>query len=248
MPTKLATKLLASLLLVVAGFVASVSTASSENTDQVLKNIESLIAARFQGLEITKISPSPVKGIYEWVSGGQIFYISEDANHLFNGALIDTITRSDLTAARVGKIHIGLINDIGDHNMLIYEPQKPINKTVTVFTDTSCPYCSQLHSEIDELLGEGIRVRYLMFPRAGLGSETHKELESVWCANDPLAAMTSAKAGGWVDHATCKNPIESHVAVANAIGLRGTPLIYLDDGQSIAGYRPAKDLIALIKE
>jgi len=225
----------------------SISMCLSDEIDAV-GELKQRITERFHGMQITEITPSPVAGIYELVSGGQVYYVTEDANHLFNGALIDTRSRTDLTTARKGKVHLGLINKIEEKDMLIYESDTESHSTVTVFTDTSCPYCSRLHEEIDELLEAGIRVRYLLFPRAGLGSETHKELESVWCAEDPLAAMTTAKNGGHVQSSSCTNPIESHVALAESVGLRGTPLIYLDDGRAIPGYRTAKELIAMIAE
>jgi thiol:disulfide interchange protein DsbC len=103
-----------------------------------------------------------------------------------------------------------------------------------------------MHAEIDTLLEEGIRVRYLMFPRAGIGSQGHKDLESVWCADDPLEAMTNAKAGGRIEAKSCSNPIEEHVALAERLGLRGTPLIYTDSGEKIPGYREASALVSMV--
>ena len=101
---------------------------------------------------------------------------------------------------------------------------------------------------MDTLLDEGVSVRYLLFPRAGLGSQGHKDLESVWCADDPQAAMTNAKAGGKIEPMTCDNPIEQHVALAERLGLRGTPLIYTDSGEKIPGYREARVLAGMVNQ
>ena len=60
--------------------------------------------------------------------------------------------------------------------------------------------------------------------------------------------MTAAKTGGIVAPATCENPIQSHVDLARQVELRGTPLIYLDNGTKIPGYHPANELIRMIKE
>ena len=79
--------------------------------------------------------------------------------------------------------------------MLIYEPDNYSGRSITVFTDTSCGFCRKLHQEIDQILDAGIAVRYLLFPRAGLGSAAHKNLESVWCSDNPQEAMTVAKFG-----------------------------------------------------
>jgi len=86
-----------------------------------------------------------------------------------------------------------------------------------------------------------------MFPRAGLNTPASEALESVWCAENPQLAMTTAKRGGQVDPKTCDNPIEAHVALAQNVGLRGTPLIYLDTGDRIPGYRDAATIVDMVK-
>jgi len=85
-----------------------------------------------------------------------------------------------------------------------------------------------------------------MFPRAGLESDSRVALESVWCSDDPQEAMTAAKAGQPIQPLACETPIEQHYALAEQVGLRGTPLIYLDNGTAIPGYREAKILVEMI--
>jgi thiol:disulfide interchange protein DsbC len=137
---------------------------------------------------------------------------------------------------------------MGEDNMLVYEPDEPTGRSITVFTDISCGFCRRLHADIDQLLDEGVAVRYLLFPRAGLGSSGHQALEDVWCNENPQEAMTVAKAGGKVATSNCTNPIESHVALATQVGLRGTPLIYTDSGVRIPGYREPAELVSIVKE
>ncbi len=47
---------------------------------------------------------------------------------------------------------------------------------------------------------------------------------------------------------TCDNPVDEHMEVAGALGLRGTPLIVLDDGRMQPGYVPAKRLSRLLEQ
>lgn len=218
------------------------SLVSAESLDQ----LESEIKKRLPDIDISSISETPIEGVYELISGGQIYYVGANGKHIIDGDLIDLDTRANLTADRLGGIHIGLINNIKEEDMLVYQSPKDTGRSITVFTDTSCGFCRRLHQELDVLLDAGISVRYLLFPRAGLGSPAHKNLESVWCADNPQAAMTIAKAGGEVAQKACSNPIESHMAMAEQVGLRGTPLIYLDTGQQIPGYRAAADLVQLV--
>lgn len=231
-----------------AAVVLCFSTLSLAQDTADLGELEAEISKRLPDLVITSIAETPVDGMYELISGGQIYYIGQGGRYIIDGELIDLDTRANLTNDRLGSIHIGLINGMDEEQMLIYKPEEDTGRSITVFTDTSCGYCRKLHEEIDSILDEGIAVRYLLFPRAGLNSPAYKNLESVWCADDPQGAMTTAKAGGSVPGKTCQNPIESHMALANQVGLRGTPLIYLDTGQQIPGYRAAAELVQMVKD
>lgn len=227
--------------------VLTLLSCNSVLADASVDAVQKQLAERLPGIGIDSLSESPIPGLYELITDGQIYYIDETADYLLDGNLIQLSDRSNLTEQRLGRIHMSLIEAVGEENMLIYEPASPSNRSITVFTDISCGYCRRLHAEIDTLLEEGVRVRYLLFPRAGLGSQGHKDLESVWCADDPQAAMTAAKAGAEIEALTCPNPVEQHMALAERVGLRGTPLIYTDSGDMIPGYRAADTLAAMVK-
>lgn len=232
-------------ILILLGVLFSISFGASAD-EQTIEHIRKMLDQRLPDIDVTSVQPSPVTGVYELVSDGQIYYVSADGNYIFDGDLIDMEKRQNLTTQRKGGLHLALINELDEKDMMVYETPDQSQRSITVFTDVSCGYCRKLHAELDELLEGGVRVRYLMFPRAGLGSQAHKDLESVWCAEQPLDAMTTAKAGGQIVPASCENPIESHVQLAEKVGLRGTPLIYLDNGQMIPGYRSASQLVQMI--
>ena len=233
------------ILAVLAALTVFSATASAESTlDEVGKRLSDSLP----GISVTSLTETPVPGLYELITDGQIYYLDESAEYLIDGSLIQLKDRVNLTDVRLGGIHMSLISDMGEANMLIYEPAKPSTRSITVFTDISCGYCRRLHAELDTLLEAGVRVRYLLFPRGGLGSQGHKDLESVWCADDPQGAMTNAKSGGNIDPKTCDNPIEQHIALAEQLGLRGTPLIYTDSGEKIPGYREASALASMVND
>lgn len=217
-------------------------------SDDLLNRVADNLTEHLPGIEFSSLTESVIPGLFEVITQGQIYYISESAQYLIDGNLIRLEDRTNLTESKLGSIQIGLVNALDEEDMLIYEPEIPSNRSITVFTDISCGFCRRLHAELDTLLENGVRVRYLLFPRAGLGSQGHKDLESVWCAEDPLEAMTVAKAGGEIIPATCGNPIESHVDLAQQIGLRGTPLIFTDSGEKIPGYREATVLSAMVND
>ena len=210
--------------------------------DEVSRNVQKFLG----DFEITGLSESPIDGVYELVSGGTIFYVNASGTLLIEGDMIDLENRVSLTDQKLGRLHMGMIEDVSETDMLVYQPDEPTGRSITVFTDITCGYCQRLHQEIDVLLDSGVAVRYLMFPRAGLHTSAAAALESVWCNDDPQAAMTTAKAGGRVPPSSCVNPIEQHVALAQQVGLRGTPLIYLDTGERIPGYRDAATIVDMV--
>jgi thiol:disulfide interchange protein DsbC len=233
---------MASVFVLAGALLGSVAAIAESTIDEIGERITD----RLPGFVVSSLTATEVQGLFEVVSDGRIYYIDESAEYLIDGSLIRLEDRLNVTDSRLGSIHMGLIEGVDEKNMLIYEPEEASTRSITVFTDISCGYCRRLHAEIDTLLEAGIRVRYLMFPRGGIGSQGHKDLESVWCADDPQGAMTNAKAGGKIEAKTCPNPIEEHVALAERLGLRGTPLIYTDSGEKIPGYREASALAQMI--
>jgi thiol:disulfide interchange protein DsbC len=120
--------------------------------------------------------------------------------------------------------------------------------TVTVFTDIDCGFCRKLHADMSEYNKQDIRIRYLFYPRAGLGSESYDKAVSVWCADDRKAAMDTAKAGGAVPAKTCENPVAEHHALGQAMQLQGTPALLLEGGQMVPGYVPPDKLRTLLDQ
>lgn len=187
------------------------------------------------------IQPSPVAGVYEVIIGPHVLYVSADGRYMFQGDLIDIKARSSLSAPRRREAVREVIDRLGSDSMIVFSPDKPRHH-ITVFTDIDCAYCRKLHSEIGNYLAKGIEVRYLFYPRAGVGSPSYKKAVAVWCAKDRKQALTDAKANKAIEMKTCDNPVDEHMKLAEALGLRGTPLIVLEDGSIQPGYVPADTL------
>jgi thiol:disulfide interchange protein DsbC len=196
--------------------------------------------------EITGVEETPVKGLYEVMMGPQVMYVSSDGRYMMQGRLVDLVKREDLTEPRRAEARRQAVEQVGEDQMVIFAPEK-YDHTVTVFTDIDCGYCRKLHSEIADYEDEGIRVRYVFFPRAGVNSKSFKEAVSVWCADDRQQAMTDAKAGRPVAEKSCDNPVKSHMELGELLGINGTPAIVLDSGDLVPGYVPPKRLAALLK-
>jgi len=193
------------------------------------------------------IAPAPIAGLYEVVVGPHVVYVSADGRYMLQGELIDVQSRKSLTEPRRREAIRALLDSVSEDDMIIFKPEK-VKHVVTVFTDIDCGYCRKLHSEMDKYLAEGIEIRYMMFPRAGVGSESYKKAVAVWCSDDRNAALTSAKNGKALDMKTCDNPVDRHMELVRQLGARGTPFIVLENGATQPGYVPAKQLTRLLDQ
>jgi len=210
-----------------------------------LTKIRGTLGKAFPGTKVDKIRPAPMSGLYEIQLDAQVLYISADAKFLFFGDLVDVSSRTNLTEHRRGAIAVRLIDEIGEKRMIVMGPAKP-KRTITVFTDVDCPYCVKFHLDVPTLTKEGVKVRYLMFPRSGIGAETYKRSVAVWCAADRVKAVGIAKARGKLEMKTCPNPVEDHYRLGERLGVSGTPTIFLDDGRRIGGYLPPARLLPIL--
>ena len=192
------------------------------------------------------VKETPVKGIYEVVYGGDILYVSGDGNFLFQGSLVDLENRINLTDQTQNIQRKVVVDGIADDNTIMYSPKGETKHTITVFTDVDCPYCRKMHEEMEGYLSAGIAVRYLLYPRSGYGTPSSDKLITAWCADDRQAALTAAKMGKGGPKKTCDNPVEEHIALGHQVGVTGTPAILLESGQLIPGYRPPKDMAAML--
>jgi thiol:disulfide interchange protein DsbC len=195
-------------------------------------------------LKIESVSASPLKGLHQvQLEGGRVLYMSEDGQYLMQGYLYQMRDGQmvNLTEQAESVAVARQLNALPRNEMVIFAPKNP--KThITVFTDTDCGYCQLLHKEVAELNRQGVEVRYLAYPRAGVGSPTYETLVSVWCAKNPQEAMNQAKARKKVTAATCENPVAEQFKLGQSIGVQGTPAIFLANGQLIPGYQPADKL------
>lgn len=230
----------------VTGLLAAAMAFTTTSLQADDKAITEALSKVFPGSTVQSIKPSSeVMGLYEVVVGPTVFYMSGDGRYLFQGKIIDVDARSDVTEPKLAAARIGALDKIGADQMIVFAAKQP-KYTISVFTDIDCGYCRKLHSEIDQYLAEGITVRYLFFPRAGKDSESYRKAVSVWCAKDRNAALTRAKRDEALEHKECSNPVDAHMALANAMGANGTPMIVTEGGEIIPGYVPAKQLAKML--
>ena len=232
-----------SILSVAAMLGALAMTAVGDEQEDVAR-----IRAAFPELSADAIGPSPMPGIYEITLGSRMAYVSADAKFLIQGDLYDVATEDNLTENRRMVARLRSLDTVSESSMIIFEPEETL-RTITVFTDIDCGYCRKLHREIASYNEQGIKVRYLFFPRSGPQTASWLKAEEVWCAEDRNSALTTAKAGGSVESSECgATPVADHYQLGRTFGIQGTPAIVADTGELIPGYVSADELAKYLEE
>lgn len=210
-------------------------------------DVRAEIAKRLE-IKVEDVRQSPVPGLYEVSSGAEVGYVSADGRFYIDGDVFDMGSKANLTEDRRKQGRLALLAGIDDEDAIVFAPKTPARHTVTVFTDTECVYCRRMHGEMAELNRLGIRVRYLMYPRGGPGSDAWQKAEAVWCSDDRQDALTRAKRGEKVTSRSCDTPIAAQYELGRQLGITGTPGIITDRGEFLAGYATAAYLGAYLED
>lgn len=206
--------------------------------------IRKTLSERYKKMNITSVKETPVPGIYEIFSSGQIVYSDAKGEHLFIGPLVKTATRTNLTQERMA-----------DLNRLDFS-KLPMDKAFTVvhgkgerhiavFSDPDCPHCRKLEKELDGV--DNLTVHVFLMPLPDLHPNATAMARNIWCAPD--------RAQAWKDYmlegkkpaeVTCDSPVDAIADLAGQLGIGGTPAIVLSNGRRVDGAVPAKQLESML--
>ncbi len=225
--------------------------------------VSTAIAAAPAGSErllgaLNKHAPNlPIEDVYEAplpgfiaveLAGGNVLYGSADGRYFYFGGDLYEMGAElvNLTEGRRATKRKRLLDAVPMEEMVVFSPAGTTRTHVSVFTDIDCGYCRKLHQEVAEINALGIEVRYLAYPRAGMGTPSAAKIITAWCADDRNDAMTALKAGEQVPMASCSNPVANQIELGRQVGVSGTPAIVTADGRLLPGYMPAQDLAEAI--
>lgn len=217
------------------------------HADEALERIQAALSPLVADLKADQITPTPVPDLYEVALGTHLVYVTGDGRYLLQGKILDLQTRERITENREQQLKHAVLQGLDEKDMIVYGDED-LPHTVTVFTDIDCGYCRKLHDQIGEYNKEGIRIRYLAYPRAGPGSPSERAAMAVWCSDDPREAMTKAKGGQSVPYRECDNPVREQYKLGQDFGISGTPALLLEDGDLVPGYVPPKRLRAVLDQ
>ncbi|MBS82969.1 MAG: hypothetical protein CMD65_02410, partial [Gammaproteobacteria bacterium] len=218
---------------IISSFVFILLSGCSQSDDYLSEaNIE--IKKNYPNIEIEKIRKVDDK-LFEIIIENEIYYLTSDYKHLIAGNVINIHTKENITESSMKEKRLIVLKELDKENMIIYKPEK-VKHVLTIFTDTTCPYCQKLHNEITNLLKNNIEIRYVLFSRNGNQMDAYKEMVSAWCAKDRKNALEQLYDGqSIVENLNCTNPISKNLEIAGKLLVTGTPMTFTEAGDIIPG-------------
>lgn len=219
--------------------VSSISITDDEIKERIVKSYPNISIS-----DIKKIDDY----LYEIIINKQIYYATSDGKYLIVGNIINLDTKESITENTKMRQRVSTIKLINESDMIVYRPKKT-DHVLTIFTDSSCPYCQKLHDEVNNLVDNNVEVRYVLFSRNGNEVEAYTQLVSAWCADERKEAVEEIFSGNLLDeNLSCSNPIAKNYEYASILSVEGTPTIFLEDGRVIPGYQGYREILAIINK
>jgi thiol:disulfide interchange protein DsbC len=197
--------------------------------------------------KIDEVSKTAIPGIYELRIGTDVLYTDEEGHHVFEGQLIETKTRRNLTQARIDKLTQIDVATLPLKDAIVWKQGNGSRKLV-VFADPNCGYCKRFERDLNAV--KDVTVYTFLLPI--LGGDSPDKSRDIWCAKDNtkawrdwmLQGIAPSRNIGQCDTAV----IARNEALARKYRINGTPAIVFEDGKRVPGAMTAdqveKQLVA----
>ena len=184
--------------------------------------------------KIDEVNKSPIPGLYEVRVGTEIFYTDEQGNHIIDGSVIETRTRTNLTQARIDKLTQIDFAKLPLKDAIVWKSGTGERK-MAVFADPNCGYCKRFERDLNAV--KDVTVYTFLYPI--LGADSAEKSKNIWCAKDKTAAWRDwmlegtapAKTMGQCDVAA----LQRNSDFGRKYRINGTPGIIFEDGKRSPG-------------
>jgi len=223
--------------------LATVSAAGADTPADVEKRLKE----QYPATRITAVRESQAKGIYEVVMGRNVAYTDAEGRYMIFGHLYDMKEQRDLTA--------GVLEDLNKIDTSTLPSADAIatvrgngERKLYVFSDPDCPYCKRLEAELTKL--DNVTIFTFMMPLEQLHPDSKGKSIAVWCSADRTQAwrrlvapdVKGAAASAEIAKSPCENPIARNLALADRLGINGTPTLIFENGQKASGALPVAEI------
>jgi thiol:disulfide interchange protein DsbC len=204
-------------------------------------SVRKAMQAKFPKTTIESIAKTPFPGIYEVVLEGQILYTDDNVSYVFSGNLLDMRGREprNLTEETTGRLAAATLSKSTD--LAVKRVRGSGKRVIYTFEDPNCGYCKELQKELVKL--NDVTIYTFLWPI--LSKDSTEKSKAIWCSRDRGKAWEDYMIRGVAPTGKrdCDTTaLERNAKLAQRFGLRGTPGVYLANGEQIGGYVPAEKL------
>lgn len=238
-------------LMFAVGVNAQAADAASKAVPaEVAETILAKLQAANPAMNYGPVRPGPVEGLYlVQIEYGPLLFVGANGDFAMIGNLYGVTPDGyvDLLELAMQPERQARLAAVPDSEQIIFHAKGERKGMVYIFTDVDCGFCRKQHLEVPAMNAKGIEVRYLAYPRAGVGSPTYQTMTAAWCSKTPPETLTRIKSGLPISEKPCNdNPVAEQYQLGGELGVRGTPALILANGQMLPGYTSADDLAKIL--
>jgi len=197
--------------------------------------------------KIDEVTKTPVPGVWELRIDNELLYTDADGSHIFQGELIDTKSKANLTRERIAKLTAIKFDELPLKDAMVIK-QGNGSRRLAVFADPNCGYCKRLERDLVGL--KNVTIYNFVYPV--LGPDSDVKSRAIWCSKDAmktwrdwmLDGVAPPRAMGNCDAAA----IDRTVAYGKKYRINGTPAIVFESGERVPGAMSGADLAKRLDE
>jgi thiol:disulfide interchange protein DsbC len=197
--------------------------------------------------KIDEVVKTAVPGLWEVRIGNEILYTDATGDHIFEGELIDTKNKANLTRQRIAKLTAIKFDELPLKDAMVIK-QGNGSRKLAVFADPNCGYCKRLERDLVAL--KDVTIYNFVYPV--LGPDSNEKSRAIWCSKDAMKTwrdwmidgVTPPRAMGKCDDAAIQRTLD----YGKKYRINGTPAIVFENGDRVPGALPAAELAKRLDE
>lgn len=206
-------------------------------------SVKAAIERHAQGsVRVDRIEATPVPGIYQVMSEGEIFYADASGRYAFvGGAMIDMMNRQDMTAPVLERL-----NSIPWQSLPLKHAIVDVHgngrRKVAVFEDPLCPICRAFTKFLDQI--DDVTIYRFVFPV--IDPQSAQIARGAWCSPNRKEAWATVMRGRRVEgpeNCDVSGMLEI-VKFGEKYNIGNTPTVVLGNGKRLVGATPPEQFIA----
>jgi len=188
--------------------------------------------------KVDAVKKAGALGLYEVQLGRDILYSDEKGNYFIQGDIVDVKAKRNLTEVRKVKLSQIKFSDL-PLDLAVKTVRGTGRRIFATFEDPNCGYCKKLAKDMVGMTD----VTMYTFLIPILSADSGVKTKAISCAADPSKAWNDWMVKGTVPAAAaCETKVDKVMALAEKLGVHGTPTIFLHNGERIPGAIPAAQL------